>query len=373
MRKLLPLLIFPAAQTAATGRPSLRTPEVVTKMCASIRENGHRDTHAAALAGVSSSAVSRWRQEDEEFALQLDTARAEYLEVRLKEIREMRKRDGSLDWRAQAWLLQVAAPEVYGPPSRRHSLARDREEKQRAEEKAQADDPRAWSTEDQAQLIRWRRYSVEKMDGKSEEEARWLGHFTLDPSKPAFPGSLAVAGAVIPPEPELTPEQQAQLDSLRERRRVAHAATAKRNQEMGRAPRNTTILPESPAAAPGEASPGVVLRTPGGDVATEPDLPKWHAHVEGLMADRAPENRANLPESPAGQGEDSERLAHRQPGVSRSAAPRRPLAGAALVAVEAKEWRRVNRLMEEQWERATDRALWAAEEANRDAIPGMRA
>src|SRR4051812_14961009 len=234
MPKLAPLLIFPAAEQAATGRPSLRTPETVLKICAAIRESGHTDTHAAALAGVSSSAVSRWRQEDEDFAVQLDTARAEYLDARLREIREARKRDGSLDWRAQAWLMQVAAPEVYGTPSRRHSLAREKEEKERAAEKAQADNPQVWSQEDQNQLVRWRRYWLEREDGKSEEEARWLGYYALDPSKPAFPGSLAIAGAVIPPERELTAEERAELKSLRARRRAAYVDMQKEDREVGR-------------------------------------------------------------------------------------------------------------------------------------------
>ena len=143
-KKLTPLLIFPsAADAATTGRPSLRTPETVAKICAAIRERGHSDTHAAAKAGVSSSAVSRWRQEDEEFAVQLDAARTDYLDARLQAISETRTRDGSLDWRAQAWLMQVAAPEVYGSPGRRHSLAREKEEQQRAEEKKRRTRPRS--------------------------------------------------------------------------------------------------------------------------------------------------------------------------------------------------------------------------------------
>jgi hypothetical protein len=46
-------------------------------------------------------------------------------------------------------------------------------------------------------------------------------------------------------------------------------------------------------------------------------------------------------------------------------------AGAARAAVAAKEWRRTNRLIEEQWERSVDRAMAAAEESTRDALPGM--
>ena len=490
MPRLPPLLIFPSAadQAAATGRPSLRTPDIISKICAAIRQNGHTDTHAAALAGVSSSAVSRWRQEDEEFAVLLDTARADFLDARLTEIRETRKRDGSPDWRAQVWLMQVVAPEIYGTPSRRHSLARDKEEKQRAEENAKEANPQYWSQEDQNQLVRSRRYSLERMNGTPEEEARWLGHFALDPSKPAFPGSLALAGAVIPPAPVLTPEEEAQRQSLRARRRVAHAAMVKQDLEMGRPPtplpwdlveddakaepavhaagargaenrddENTTNLPETRdggvVAAGGEATdhggkdaresgpqdvsgvegPQVLsaveerprpkfqnatnlpeIRGAGGDTRGEGALrpcsgpvaptrgtgaaspehlapkvqpsnreagdPKLAAHLAYLAASVAENDRfratlpgggalgnyAKLPESHATP--DGERLASPEIGVPKA---HRPLAGAALAAVEAKEWRRLNRLMEEQWERSTEREMAVAEAAIRDAIPGM--
>ncbi len=486
MPRLLPLLIFPSAadQATATGRPSLRTPDLVNKICAAIRRNGHTDTHAAALAGVSSSAVSRWRQEDEEFAALLDTARADFLDARLTEIRETRKRDGSPDWRAQMWLMQVVAPEVYGTPSRRHSLARDKEEKQRAEEKALEENPNYWSQEDQDQLVRCRRYSLERMNGMPEEEARWIGHFVLDPSKPAFPGSLALAGAVIPPEPKLTPEEEEARNSLRARRRVAHAAMVKQDLEMGRPPtplpwdladedaraesaghaaradhaeggdaQNTTNLPETrggDAAAGGEATvkasrpevlsgvegPKVLSGVEGPEVLSEVEGPEVLSGVEGPKVLSEVErgvrpdfqNATNLPESRAASGEtrggtrvtspenpaptwqpscrespreavDPKAAAHLAYLAARvaenekfratlagggalgnranlpesPAPPRRPLAGAALAASEAKEWRRLNRLMEEQWERSTDCAMAVAEAANRDAIPGMTA
>ena len=50
---------------------------------------------------------------------------------------------------------------------------------------------------------------------------------------------------------------------------------------------------------------------------------------------------------------------------------RRPLAGAARAAAEAKEWRRIHQLMEEEFQRSTDRAMAVAESAGRDALPGM--
>jgi hypothetical protein len=288
-KKLPPLLIFPAAEQAASniGRPSLRTPETVLKICAAIRQRGHSDTHAAALAGVSSSAVSRWRQEDEEFALLLDTARADYLDVRLQVINETRKRDGSLDWRAQAWLMQVAAPETYGTPSRRFSLARAKEEKERAEAKAKADEGKVCTPEILASLQQWRAYSIAKMNGASEEEARWQGHFLHHDPKPAFPGSLAIAGAEIA-DPECTPEEVATMARYRARREAAQRATAERAAAERRAE----------ARARGEAVEEDEPVTPAGDEAVNAGASE--AVKPGLA--RPVSNATNLPESRRAEG-----------------------------------------------------------------------
>ena len=229
----------------------------MAKICAAIRERGHSDTHAAAKAGVSSSAVSRWRQEDEEFAVQLDAARAEYLDVRLQVISETRKRDGSLDWRAQAWLMQMAAPDVYGPPARRSSLAREKEEQQRAEEKRKADEAEVITPEDLARFQQWRAYSLAKMNGASEEEALWEGHFLHHHPAPVFPGSLAVAGAEIAPPPQLTPEEAATLAGMRVRREAAMKANATGRRRSGGPRRAPGVKPwrrSRPATRPGRAA-----------------------------------------------------------------------------------------------------------------------
>jgi hypothetical protein len=52
----------------------------------------------------------------------LDQARFQYQAPRLEKIGETRLKDGQLDWRAQAWLVKFANPEVYGAPSRRRKL-----------------------------------------------------------------------------------------------------------------------------------------------------------------------------------------------------------------------------------------------------------
>jgi hypothetical protein len=74
------------------------------------------------MAGVKRSALSRWKQEDDEVELALDQARAQYQAPRLAKIGETRMKDGQLDWRAQAWLVKFANPQEHGAPSRRRRL-----------------------------------------------------------------------------------------------------------------------------------------------------------------------------------------------------------------------------------------------------------
>src|SRR4051794_5856245 len=78
--KLSPILLFPTGEvlTEPPTQPSLRTPETVNKICATIREVGLADLAAGALAGVGSAAMTRWFQEDEEFAGRLEAAREEF-------------------------------------------------------------------------------------------------------------------------------------------------------------------------------------------------------------------------------------------------------------------------------------------------------
>ncbi|HEV7406023.1 MAG TPA: hypothetical protein VGO11_23960 [Chthoniobacteraceae bacterium] len=104
--KLSPILLFPTGEVAPepASRPSLRTPETADKICAAIRATGLPDLSAGALAGVSSAEMTRWREEDAEFASRLAAAREELRDKLLKGIREARNRDGTPDKAAQAWL-----------------------------------------------------------------------------------------------------------------------------------------------------------------------------------------------------------------------------------------------------------------------------
>jgi hypothetical protein len=100
------------------GRPSLFSPERTAAICAIIQTEGISDSAAGALAGVTASTLARWKLEHEGFALKLETARARFERAQVRAIREARKRDGTPDWRAAAWLLKHSSPEGYGPVSR---------------------------------------------------------------------------------------------------------------------------------------------------------------------------------------------------------------------------------------------------------------
>ncbi|HEV7405011.1 MAG TPA: hypothetical protein VGO11_18855 [Chthoniobacteraceae bacterium] len=104
------------------GRPSTCTPAKLQAICSFIRLTGLSDTAAAAMAGVKRSTLARWKKEDEEVEMELDQARFQYQAPRLAKIDETRMKDGQHDWRAQAWLVKFANPEVYGAPSRRRKL-----------------------------------------------------------------------------------------------------------------------------------------------------------------------------------------------------------------------------------------------------------
>jgi len=88
------------------GRPSTFSDDLADAIAAAIAEFGHTDTGAGAKLGVAASTLSRWKKENEGFATDLEAARAEFKERILAEIRNAKKRDGSPEWRAYAWILE---------------------------------------------------------------------------------------------------------------------------------------------------------------------------------------------------------------------------------------------------------------------------
>jgi hypothetical protein len=104
------------------GRPSLFSPERTAVICTIIQMEGISDSGAGALAGVTASTLARWKLEHEGFALELEAARALFERAQVRAIRDARKRDGTPDWRAAAWLLKYSSPDGYGPASRRRKV-----------------------------------------------------------------------------------------------------------------------------------------------------------------------------------------------------------------------------------------------------------
>ena len=101
------------------GRHSAFSEDLADAIFDAIAEFGHTDTGAAAKFGVAASTLSRWKRENEWFATDLEAARAEYKERILAEIRNAKKRDGSPDWRAYAWILERTFPDEFGRRTRK--------------------------------------------------------------------------------------------------------------------------------------------------------------------------------------------------------------------------------------------------------------
>jgi hypothetical protein len=124
----------PATETAAPqphlkllpkpGRPTLFNAERTAAICAIIEQEGISDSAAGALGGVTASTLARWKLEHEGFALELERARALFAGAGAG-VRVARKRDGTPDWRAAAWLLKHSSAEGYGPVSRMRKLKMD--------------------------------------------------------------------------------------------------------------------------------------------------------------------------------------------------------------------------------------------------------
>jgi hypothetical protein len=82
--------------------------DLVAQICDIIRLDGLAEHGAGLLAGVSSATWSKWRREQPALQDCLEQARSEYQRERLARIREACGRDGAIDWRAQAYLLEKA-------------------------------------------------------------------------------------------------------------------------------------------------------------------------------------------------------------------------------------------------------------------------
>jgi hypothetical protein len=101
------------------GRPTLYSPELAEKLCASVRQHGWSDHLAAIPHGLNPANLIRWRAVHEDFEPAIQTARAEFLSTQLEAIAAAETKSGDLNWRARAWLVERTFPHDYG---RRASL-----------------------------------------------------------------------------------------------------------------------------------------------------------------------------------------------------------------------------------------------------------
>jgi hypothetical protein len=101
------------------GRPSTFNEDVADAMYESILEAGVSDSRAGLLANVSTSTVSRWKQEDPDFAEFLETARSKFEFAEIKKFRYAKRRDGQPNAQNAKWPLQHTNPEVWGGRSRK--------------------------------------------------------------------------------------------------------------------------------------------------------------------------------------------------------------------------------------------------------------
>src|SRR3954471_7665420 len=94
------------------------TPELSDLICLVVEKEGISDASAGALAGVCRATLEAWKAEHPDFAAALETARAQFELELVREIRRARKANGSLDWRAQAWLLLHLSADGIAQPGR---------------------------------------------------------------------------------------------------------------------------------------------------------------------------------------------------------------------------------------------------------------
>jgi hypothetical protein len=231
-----------------------------------IRTEGISDSAAGMLAGVSTSSLSRWKQEHEELELLLGQARAQYELERLRQIRETVKRDGSPDWRAQAWLLQQSSPETYGAPSRRRQASADAKAREEAASAA-ANNPFVVTPEMLEPLQQRRMEVLARMQAAEDEEKGVAGKAAQAGAAAAVDArrGTGVQNVTNLPETPASAGQRAQGAARQEgvagaRQHGSGTVAASPREAAGEVVRNVTIVPETPVGPRGEAEGNGVSR-----------------------------------------------------------------------------------------------------------------
>ena len=91
------------------GRPTIKTPEIVEKICEAI-SLGLSNKQASAYAGISLATLDRWR-EDWEFEDMIETAVVTRMVTRIRLIES-----GAKSWQSVAWILERQFPLQFARP-----------------------------------------------------------------------------------------------------------------------------------------------------------------------------------------------------------------------------------------------------------------
>jgi hypothetical protein len=123
---------IPAGAGSRRGRKSVYSEEIIETMCARIRQFGISDSAAAVSAGMSSSTISRWKQQFPELVPRLEEAREQCRMEQLKTRCDHADAEHGKGWRASARILERLFPGDYSPRMKER-LAYHRLEEQRLE------------------------------------------------------------------------------------------------------------------------------------------------------------------------------------------------------------------------------------------------
>jgi hypothetical protein len=124
----------PAGESATRGRPSCYSDRIIEMMCGPIREFGLSDSAAAESVGMSSSTISRWKQQFPELGPKLQQAREGCRLHHLRLISKHAEAEHGRGWRAAAWLLERLFPGDYSPRMSERNAYRQGEERRRERE-----------------------------------------------------------------------------------------------------------------------------------------------------------------------------------------------------------------------------------------------
>src|SRR4051812_35833251 len=124
----------PAGAIRGRGRPSGYAPRIIDMMCGDITMFGLSDSAAAESVGMSSSTISRWKQQFPELEPKLTQARQECRKYHLRNIQKHADSEkAGPNLRASMWILERVFPEDYARSSERTAAQRAQERRRERE------------------------------------------------------------------------------------------------------------------------------------------------------------------------------------------------------------------------------------------------